>query len=249
MIFYKTFGKQENKTLLLGSSLGTSSNMWNNIIEDLAQEYFVIAFDTRGHGQSQALGLEKLSVELFAKDVIEIVDHLKIPSFTYAGLSLGGAIGQMLAIQYPDRVDRLILCCTAAKFGEPEFWKDRASKVLEDGMAIILEPTKGRWYNPGTAESDEFAQSLLDELLTFNPKGYANTCEAVASFDARDKLSKIQCPTLVIAGTEDLSTPISIMQDLANNISNASFIAVKGAAHLGNVEKPEEFKKAILEFA
>lgn len=249
MIFYKTFGNAKNKALVLGSSLGTSSNMWNNIIDDLAEQYFVIAFDTRGHGQSQSLGLEKLSVELFAKDVIEIVDALNISSFIYAGLSLGGAIGQMLAIQYPERVERLILCCTAAKFGEPVFWQDRAAKVMEDGMNSILEPTKSRWYNPGTAESDVFAQSLLDELLTFNPEGYANTCDAVAGFDVRDQLNQIKCPTLAIAGTEDLSTPISIMQDLVNGIPNASLIAVKGAAHLGNVEKPEEFKKAILEFA
>ena len=78
MIYYKTFGKQESKALVLGSSLGTSSNMWNNIVDDLAEHYFVILFDTRGHGQSQVLGLEPLSVEQFAQDVIDIVDHLNI---------------------------------------------------------------------------------------------------------------------------------------------------------------------------
>ena len=249
MIYYKTFGKQESKALVLGSSLGTSSNMWNNIVDDLAEHYFVILFDTRVHGQSQVLGLEPLSVEQFAQDVIDIVDHLNIDKFAYVGLSLGGAIGQMLAIKYPERVERLILCCTASKFGEPAFWNDRAGKVLEDGMEAILEATKSRWYNPGTAEADQFAQSLLDELLTFNPVGYANTCKAVANFDVRAQLSEIKCPTLAIAGTEDLSTPIAVMQELVNGIPNAELIAVKGAAHIGNVEKPEEFKNAILNFA
>lgn len=249
MIYYKTFGKQESKALVLGSSLGTSSNMWNNIVDDLAEHYFVILFDTRGHGQSQVLGLEPLSVEQFAQDVIDIVDHLNIDKFAYVGLSLGGAIGQMLAIKYPERVERLILCCTASKFGEPAFWNDRAGKVLEDGMEAILEATKSRWYNPGTAEADQFAQSLLDELLTFNPVGYANTCKAVANFDVRAQLNEIKCPTLAIAGTEDLSTPIAVMQELVNGIPNAELIAVKGAAHIGNVEKPEEFKNAILNFA
>lgn len=249
MIYYKTFGKQENKVLVLGSSLGTSSNMWSNIVDDLAQHYFVIVFDTRGHGQSQALGLEPLSVEQFAQDVIEVVDYLNVDKFAYVGLSLGGAIGQILAIKYPERVERLILCCTASKFGEPAFWHDRAGKVLENGMEAILEATKSRWYNPGTAEVDQFAQSLLDELLTFNPVGYANTCKAVANFDVRAQLSEIKCPTLIIAGTEDLSTPISVMQELVNSIPNAELIAVKGAAHIGNVEKPEEFKNAILNFA
>ncbi len=249
MIYYKTFGKQGNKALVLGSSLGTSSNMWNNIVDDLAKNFFVVVFDTRGHGQSQNLGLEPSSVEQFAEDVIEVVDHLNIDKFTYAGLSLGGAIGQMLAIKHPERVERLILCCTAPKFGEPAFWHDRANKVLEGGLDSILEATKSRWYNPGTAETNPFAQSLLDELMTFNPVGYANTCKAVADFDVRAKLSEIKCPTLAIAGTEDLSTPVSVMQELANAIPNAELIAVKGAAHIGNVEQPEEFKNAILNFA
>lgn len=249
MIYYKTFGNPQNKALLLGSSLGTSSNMWNNVVEDLAAKYFVVAFDTRGHGQSQTLGLEPLSVEQFAQDVIEVADHLNIATFIYAGLSLGGAIGQMLAITYPERVERLILCCTAAKFGEPAFWQERAALVQQNGMASILEATKGRWYNPGTAESNAFAQTLLDELLTFNPEGYANTCLAVGAFDVRDRLGQITCPTLVIAGTEDLSTPVSVMQVVANGIPNATLVAVQGAAHLGNVEKPQEFTRAILNFA
>ena len=249
MIYYKTFGNPQNKALILGSSLGTSSNMWNNIVEDLAEQYFVVAFDTRGHGQSQALGLQNLSVDLFVQDVIDVADHLNISKFIYAGLSLGGAIGQLLAIKFPERVERLILCCTAAKFGEPRFWQERAEVVLKSGMEAILEPTKGRWFNPGTTESNEFAQHLLDELLTFNPQGYANTCMAVADFDVSEQLDRITCPTLVIAGTEDLSTPVSVMQSVAKGISNATFIAVKGAAHLGNVEKPQEFKQAILNFA
>jgi pimeloyl-ACP methyl ester carboxylesterase len=141
------------------------------------------------------------------------------------------------------------LCCTAPKFGEPAFWHDRANKVLEEGLDSILEATKSRWYNPGTAETNAFAQSLLDELMTFNPVGYANTCKAVANFDVRAKLSEIKCPTLAIAGTEDLSTPVSVMQELADAIPNAELIAVKGAAHIGNVEQPEEFKNAILNFA
>ncbi|MFC6051662.1 hypothetical protein A6M14_02715 [Acinetobacter sp. Ac_877] len=249
MIFYKTFGKQGSKALVLGSSLGTSSNMWNNIIEDLSEKFYVIAFDTRGHGKSQEQGLELNSVEQFAQDVIEIVDSLKIDKFSYAGLSLGGAIGQMLAIKYPERVEKLILCCTAAKFGEPAFWQDRANLVLEKGIDAILDATKNRWYNPGFSDANEFAQSLLDELLTFNPKGYANTCKAVADFDVRSRLKEIKCPTLAIAGTEDLSTPVAVMQELVNGIPNAELIAVKGAAHIGNVEKPEEFKTAILNFA
>ncbi|CAM4103063.1 3-oxoadipate enol-lactonase [Acinetobacter pragensis] len=249
MIYYKTFGKQGNKTLVLGSSLGTSSNMWSNIIDDLAQKFFVVAFDTRGHGQSQSLGLESSSVDQYAQDVIDILDNLKIKTFSYAGLSLGGAIGQILAIKFPERVERLILCCTAAKFGEPAFWHDRADKVLKQGLNAILEATKSRWYTPGTAESDPFAQSLLDELLTYDPVGYANTCKAVADFDVRTQLSEIKCPTLAIAGTDDLSTPVFVMQELVSQIPRAELVAIQGAAHIGNVEKPEAFKKAILNFA
>lgn len=248
MIQYYTYGNRNDKPLFMGSSLGTSSDMWNNIIDPLSQSHYIIAFDTRGHGASKELGLQPLSVEIFAKDVIEIADHLGIDKFDYVGLSLGGAIGQMLAINYPERVNRLILCCTAPKFGEKNFWLDRGNKVISEGMSSILEATKARWYTPGFAETDKFAQELLNEMLKLDPQAYANVCNAVGDFDVVSQLDMINVPTLLLAGTEDLSTPVSVMQDLANGIPNATLVAIPGAAHLANVEKPDNVAQAILNF-
>lgn len=248
MLHYTVHGKNKQKTLVMGSSLGTSSAMWDNIVGALAEQYQVITFDTRGHGQSQHLSSAGLEVKQLAADVIEILDHLDIQTFSYVGLSLGGAIGQQLAIDYPQRVEKLVLCCTAAKFGDAQVWLDRAAKVRNEGMAWLLEPTKGRWYTPGFMETSPFARTLLDEMLTLDAEGYAAVCETVSRFDARADLGRINCPTLAIAGTEDLSTPVAVMQELANGIPNARLIAVQGAAHIGNVEKPGKFLAAIQAF-
>ncbi|HCI4030095.1 TPA: 3-oxoadipate enol-lactonase [Pseudomonas aeruginosa] len=248
MLNFSTHGTNNKKVLVMGSSLGTSSNMWSNLVDALAKEFYVVCFDTRGHGKSQHLDTTDVSVKTLANDVLEVLDHLDIEKFSYVGLSLGGAIGQTLAITHPERIEKLVLCCTAAKFGESEFWQQRANKVRDEGMNWLYEPTKSRWYTPGFTESSPLAQALLTELLELDPKGYAGICEAVASFDARPHLALISCPTLIIAGTEDLSTPVAVMQELANGIAHSEFIAVKGAAHIGNVEQPEAFLSAITKF-
>lgn len=248
MLHYTVHGKNKQKTLVRGSLLGTSSAMWDNLTGALAEQYQVVTFDTRGHGKSQHLPCADVDVAQLAADVIEVLDHLGIQAFSYAGLSLGGAIGQQLAIDYSQRVEKLVLCCTAAKFGDAQVWLDRAAKVRNEGMAWLLEPTKGRWYTPGFADTDPFARRLLDEMLALDAEGYAGICEAVSRFDARADLARIGCPTLAIAGTEDLSTPVAVMQELVNGIRNARLIAVQGAAHIGNVEKPAGFLAAIRAF-
>lgn len=254
MLNYEATGNPTGPVLFMGSSLGTTLRMWENLLPGLEPHFRIIRFDTRGHGgsvdtETAAAGeASTRTVEELAKDVVDLADELNIEAFHYAGLSLGGAIGQELAISYPGRVQSLVLCCTAAKFGEPKPWQDRAERVRAEGMGWLRQPTADRWFTEGFAGTDDFAKVLLDDLLALSPAGYANACDAVSRFDASDRLDEITVPVLVIAGAQDLATPPSVVKAIADGISGAKYLEIDGAAHIANVQRPEAFVKAITEF-
>jgi 3-oxoadipate enol-lactonase len=255
MLNHTISGQPHQPAVILGSSLGTTSRMWENLLPYLEKDFRVIRFDSPGHGQSLD-GIEQkapgessdATVADFAAQVLELADHLDLDTFSYVGLSLGGAIGQQLGLQAPQRIDKLVLTCTAAKFGQPQIWQDRAQAVRENGMGWLREPSAGKWYTDGFADGNQQAQVLLDDLVALDPQGYAAACDAVSRFDATDRLGEIAVPTLVIAGAQDVSTPPSVVEILAHGIPDSEFHVVDGAAHLGNIEAPEQFGQLIGEF-
>lgn len=255
MLHYIQSGNINGPAILMGSSLGTTSRMWENVLPYLEDTHNVIRFDTAGHGQSAAGSApvpagetSDATVEAFATDVLKLADVLKIEKFSYIGLSLGGAIGQQLALDAPERLENLIVTCTAAKFGAPEIWQDRAKNVREQGMDWLREPSASKWYTEGFADKSQEAQLLLDDLVALDPEGYAQACDAVSKFDVTNRLKDITTPTLVIAGSEDVSTPPAVVQIIADNIPEASFEVIEGAAHIGNIEAPEQYGAMIASF-
>jgi 3-oxoadipate enol-lactonase len=255
MLHHLISGNPEKPAVLMGSSLGTTSRMWENQLPYLEDHFHVVRFDSPGHGRSlEGIGqtapgeTSDATVADFAAQVLELADHLGLDTFSYIGLSLGGAIGQELALQAPQRIEKLVLTCTAAKFGQPQIWADRARGVRENGMDWLRDPSAGKWYTEGFADADEQAQILLDDLVALDPQGYAEACDAVSRFDATDRLREISAPTLVLAGAQDVSTPPAVVEVLAQGIPQAEFHVVDGAAHLGNIEAPERFGQLIGEF-
>lgn len=255
MLHHVVSGNPNGPVVLMGSSLGTTSRMWENQLPYLEPDFRVIRFDSPGHGQSLN-GLTPVapgetsdaSVADFAAQVLQLADSLNVDKFSYVGLSLGGAIGQQLALEAPERIERLVLTCTAAKFGTPDIWQDRAQRVREEGMDWLRNPSSEKWFTDGFAQDSSTAQTLLDDLTALDPQGYAAACDAVSGFDMTDRLADIDAPTLVIAGAEDVSTPPEVVKVLADGIPNAEFQVVDGAAHIGNIEKSEEFGQLISKF-
>jgi 3-oxoadipate enol-lactonase len=255
MLHHIISGNPDGPVVVMGSSLGTTSRMWENQLPYLEGNFRVVRFDTPGHGQSldgitqtapgQSSGA---TVADFAAQVLQVLDHLGIETFSYIGLSLGGAIGQQLALDAPERVEKLVLTCTAAKFGQPQIWEDRAQTVRENGMGWLREPSAGKWYTEGFADQSETAQTLLDDLEALDSQGYATACDAVSRFDTTNQLGDIAAPTLVIAGAQDVSTPPAVVEVLAQGIPHSEFHVVGGAAHLGNIEAPEAFGELITGF-
>jgi len=247
-LFYRLEGKADGPVLVLSHSIGTDHGMWAPQVEDLLPYFQVLRFDTRGHGASDAPKGE-YSVERLGRDVIGLVDELNISKFAFCGLSLGGAIGQWLALNAPDRVSGLVLANTSPQFGPRTNWESRMQTVSEKGMAGIAEIVMPRFFSSETlARGDVYANAVKSVLLGTSPIGYWGCCAALRDFDATQSLGKIRIPTLVIAGDRDVSTPWEGHgQLLAHNIPSARALRLV-AAHLSNLERPRSFTVALLDF-
>ena len=145
--FYRLEGKADRPVLVLSHSIGTDHGMWAPQVEDLLPYFQVLRYDTRGHGASDAPNGE-YSVERLGRDVIGLVDALNISKFAFCGLSLGGAIGQWLALNAPDRVSGLVLANTSPQFGPRTNWESRMQMVSEKGMVGIAEIVMPRFSLP-----------------------------------------------------------------------------------------------------
>jgi 3-oxoadipate enol-lactonase/4-carboxymuconolactone decarboxylase len=207
-----------------------------------------LRYDTRGHGASEASPGE-YSVEQLGGDVLGLVDALKLPRFAFCGLSLGGAIGQWLAIHAPERLTGLILSNTTPRFGTPEHWNDRIHKVQRGGMAAIADLAMQRFFSPESlARSNPYVESCRSVLLGTDVTGYVGCCAALRDFDFNNTLPQIGVPALVIAGDRDVSTPWAGNGEiLGQRIPHARVVHLS-AAHLSNLEAPKSFTAALFAF-
>lgn len=251
-VFYRLEGKTGAPVLALSHSIGTDHGMWALQAEDLSPHFQVLRYDIRGHGASDVPHGEyspEYSIDQLGQDVIALADALGIKKFAFCGISLGGAIGQWLALQEPDRLTGLILANTSPQFRPRANWDDRRKAVLAGGMAAIVDEVMQRFFSPETlARDDPHANALKSGLLGTDPAGYAGCCSALRDFDFRKMLKEIRVPTLVITGNRDVSTPWQENGEiLAREISGAKSIQLD-AAHLSNLERPRSFTVALLEF-
>ena len=232
-------GPSEAPPLLLGPSLGTSLAMWNAHVSTLARTHRVIRWDLPGHGASSAdLITVGATVADLADLVLALADHLGLDRFHYAGNSLGGAVGLELAVRHPSRITSLALVCSSARFGDPQPWRERAASVREEGTAALAESARSRWFTPDVTETAAIAAVVQDQRRA-DPAGYAACCDALATYDLRDELHRVQAPTLVIAGRQDIATPPPHARELADGIPGATLLEIPGAGHLAPVEQPK----------
>ena len=245
---YRIDGVETGSTLVLSSSLGTTSALWDEQVAALGAEYRILRCDHPGHGGSPA-PRSPVTVESLATGVVDLLDRLELARVSFCGLSLGGMVGMALARDAPERVDRLVLCCTAAYLGPPDGWHDRARIVRDGGTAAIAEKVLERWFTERyRREQPTRVATFRGMLEAVSRDGYAACCEAIAGWDARVGLDAIRARTLVIAGAEDVATPPGDGAFLAKSIPGAELIVLPEAAHLANVGQPELFERALLTF-
>ncbi|OAI91448.1 3-oxoadipate enol-lactonase [Pseudomonas putida] len=247
---YQLDGPEGAPVLVLSNSLGTNLHMWDTQVPAFAAHFRVLRYDTRGHGQSLVTE-GPYSIEQLGRDVLSLLDALEIDKAHFCGLSMGGLIGQWLGINAPERLDRLVVCNTAAKIASPEVWNPRIETVLRDREAAMVglrDASIARWFTPAYSEANpESAKRITDMLAATSPEGYAANCAAVRDADFRDRLGEIKAPLLVISGTADAVTPPSGGLFIQEHVPGAEY-AEFHAAHLSNVEVGEPFSRRVLDF-
>lgn len=247
-LFYRLEGSQGKPVLVLSHSIGTDHGMWAPQVPDLLARFQVLRYDIRGHGASDTPQGD-YSIEALGREVLGLADSLKISKFAFCGLSLGGAIGQWLAIHAADRVSGLVLASTSPQFGPQANWDTRRQAVLSVGMAAIVEIAMQRFFSPATLDRDDvYAQGVRSVILGTDPIGYAGCCAALRDMDHTRLLGQVRVPTLVIVGDRDVSTPWSGHGEiLAREIPEARVVHLP-AAHLSNLERPRSFAAALFNF-
>jgi 3-oxoadipate enol-lactonase len=244
---HRVDGPDDAPAVLLAPSLGTTWEMWDGLAADLSGTYRVVRLDTRGHGRSPAPP-GPYTVDALAADVVALADGLGIERFGFVGLSLGGAVGQVLCSSYGERVGAAVLCCTVPRFGEPATWLERAATVRAEGMEVLGEPTRGRWFTDAfRAQHPEDVDRLIAMLTGIDAEGYAACCEALAGFDARPLLGRIDVPVRVVAGSADPVCPPDACREMVGAIPGADLVVIPDASHIASAEQPEAFRRAVTE--
>ena len=244
-VHYLLEGPEDAPVLVLSSSLGTTLAMWDDQAPALSERFRLLRYDHRGHGGSP-VPPGPYKIEDLGRDVLVLLDRLGVERFSFCGLSLGGMVGMWLACEVPERVERLVLCCTSARFA-PDTFDSRARTVRERGVDAIADAVVERWFTPAFRESRPNVVEWAGKMLRDTPaEGYAGCCEAVRDTDLSARLGEIHAPTLVIAGADDPAAPPDDAQLIRDSIPDARLLIVPQAAHLANVEQPEEITRAIL---
>lgn len=246
-INYQTFGNANQPAVVFSNSLGTKYSMWQPQIDALQNDFFIICYDTRGHGASSAPQGPYTLAQL-GQDVVNLLDHLNVKKASFCGISMGGLTGQWLAIHKPEYFNHVIVCNTAAKIGQEQAWNDRAQLVREQGLQPIAATAAIRWFTKRFIQSQAaIVESLSNDLAAGSAEGYASCCEALAKADLRENLKSITVPVLVIAGQQDPVTTIVNGQFMVDRIINSQLFEIN-ASHISNIECPEEFTQAVRQF-
>lgn len=246
-VFYLTDGDPHKPAIIFSNSLGTDHSMWDGQLEVLRRDFYIIRYDTRGHGLTNC-SKGPYTITQLANDVLGLLDYLSIDKAFFCGISMGGLIGQWLAVNAPERLEGLVIANTAAKIGTEKAWNERAALVRKEGLNTIAESAPSRWFTPefyGASPSP--VNELLINLKNMSPEGYASCCEALANEDLSRDIKKIRISTLIIVGDKDPVTTVADAQFIHSQI-NSSHIQELRASHISNIEAEDKFNHVLKQF-
>jgi 3-oxoadipate enol-lactonase len=246
-VHYALSGLANAPVVVLSNSLGTNLSMWDPQMDALERKFRVVRYDMRGHGETSVTP-GPYTIEQLARDVVRLLDALHLDRVHFCGLSMSGMIGMWLGMNAAARLDKLVLCNTAARIGTAEVWNARIDTVRKSGMKVVAPAVIDRWLTPEFRKCSPTATAALMQMLEdAPPEGYAACCAAVRDFDQREGVATIRVPTLVITGSHDPATPPADGRFLAEHIPGAQYLELN-ASHLSNVEAPEQFTAEIVRF-
>jgi 3-oxoadipate enol-lactonase len=246
-IHVETEGPESAPVLMLSNSLGTNLHMWDDQVAPWTRHFRLVRYDRRGHGKSSA-PKGPYTMERLGRDVLAVLDGLKIAKINWCGLSMGGMVGQWLGANAPNRIDKLILSNTACYFPDKTAWEGRIKMVREKGLEGIVDANMERWFTKDfRARSPQTMERMKTMFVATNVEGYIGCGEAIRDMDHRPLLARIGAPTLVIAGKQDPATPLEGNEFIRQHIPGAK-IAVLDTAHIANMEQPKIYADTVLGF-
>jgi 3-oxoadipate enol-lactonase len=238
-------GRENAPVLMLSNSLGTTLHMWDGQVKPFTEHFRLVRYDRRGHGQS-GVPNGPYTMERLGRDVLAVIDALKLKKINWCGLSMGGMVGMWLGANAPDRIDRLVLSNTSNHYADKGPWNDRIKAVRAGGLATIADRVLSGWFTKSFHErAPQTVARMREMLLASPPEGYIACCEAVRDMDHREILSKIKAPTLIIAGRHDPGINLETAEFIKSRINGAS-LTVLDAAHISNIEQQEAYTAAVL---
>jgi 3-oxoadipate enol-lactonase len=248
--YYEIHGKEGAPWLAFSHSLACSLRMWDGQIAALEDRFRILAYDTRGHGQSAA-PTGAYTLEALADDLRALLGHLDIQRLHFVGLSMGGMIGQTFALKYPGLFSSLTLADTTSRYPAEAapLWQERIRTAETQGMQPLVQPTLERWF------TEPFRQNHADEVkkiataIASTPvAGYAGCCHAIPKINVTARLKEIKCPVLVLCGDKDPGTPPAMAREIHEHAPGSKLIMIPDAAHLSNLEQPAAFNQALQDF-
>jgi 3-oxoadipate enol-lactonase len=246
-LHHRVSGRPDAPTIVLSGSLGSTTAMWEPQLRALAGRFRVVRYDHPGHGGSP-LPDRPLSLEDLGRGVLDLLDTLGVERTAFCGLSLGGIVGMWLGSRASERLTRLALCCSRARFAPAAHWEERATIARRDGLEALADAALERWFTARFRETSPHVVEQYRRMLVSIPaEGYARCCEVLRDADVRAELGSISVPTLVLSGASDPAVTPEDIRELADGIPDAYTVELRDAAHLANVEQPEAFTDALLE--
>lgn len=248
-------GTQDLPPLVVGPSLGTSaSTLWGEAAQRLGDRFQVIGWDLPGHGTNHAPVDPGLTIADLARDLLAALDEaLPRPdpvTFHYAGDSVGGAVGLQLALDAPQRLSGITLCCTGARLGSVESWQQRARTVTDSGTPALVSTLSRTWFGEGFVERHpDRASRLLHALSDTEDAGYTAVCHALELFDVRDRLAEVTTSVLAIAGEQDQPTPPAMLEAVVAEVQHGRLVVLPGTGHLAPAEQPDLVAALLAEHA
>jgi 3-oxoadipate enol-lactonase len=249
-INYELSGRDGAPVVMLSHSLASSLVMWHPQMDSLESKFNVLRFDTRGHGDSDAPE-GKYTLELLAADAVALMDVLEIDAVHFVGLSMGGMIGQNLALDHGDRLKSLALCDTAAVMPDEvqAIWQQRIAAAREKGLQDQVDETLERWFTPEyLSQNPPEVEMIRRQILATPVAGYIGCSEAIRGLDNLKRLSEITLPTLIIVGEEDPGTPVAASEAMHERIDGSKLVVLPAARHLSNIEQSGAFNEALMDF-
>ena len=247
---YELCGAADKSVVMLSHSLAAGMSMWDAQLAALQHGFRVLRYDTRGHGGSKVPPPPYRLEELVA-DAAALMDALEIAKVHFVGLSMGGMIGQGLALGHPERLLSLSLCSTSALIPElaQAAIQERVDTARAGGMPALVDGTLARWFSPAFLKAGGHAlERVRRQILATPAAGYIGCTEAIRRLNYLDQLDRVRLPTLIMVGEADPGTPVAASRAMHARISGSRLVILPAVLHLTNIEASARFNRELLEF-